>query len=269
MKYFFLLTIGLFLLISCGEEVEDNTPAFQAVKGNTFFKSFSNFAAINSDGSLIVRGARDEQEVIITVASLNQTNVILGKGAAQGNFATYTDEFGNVFSTNNGNGSGAVNLQLNNDETVSGTFNFMALTEDEAETIAFSRGVVFEVSFLEPLGEEAQNLNSFTARVNTIAFVPSEINTSLSDEVLEIRGVNGEDIMSLTMPSDIAPGIYQIAIDGMFTALFLSPEGVANATAGTLTIVSNNTTEQRIVGDFLFDTPNGFLVTDGEFDVSY
>ena len=208
----------------------------------------------------------------ILITSLNESTVTLGQGALPGNSATYTNEFGTIFSTNNDNGSGEVSLEVNG-SSVSGTFNFVAFTENETDTVTFSRGFIFGVPIFGELDEDDGPLpepDSFTARVNTVPFVPSEINTSVSSGVLAIAGTNDDDrTMSLTMPSDIAPGTYDITAGGMFTALFLTPDGVANATTGTLTIVSNNTTEQRVVGDFLFDTPNGFLITDGEFDVSY
>lgn len=273
MRHLLLLAIGVLLLTSCSQEIEDNTPAFQGVRDSIFFRGFSNSAVVNPNGSIAVRGANNLEEVRILVSAINQTNVVLGEGAAPGNSATYTNEFGTIFSTNNDSGSGEVSLQINGDNTVSGTFNFVALTENETDTVTFSRGFIFEVPFLGELNTDdgpTQEPDSFTARVNTVIYTPTEINSSVSSGVLQISANRGDGTaISLTMPENATPGTFDITADGLFTALYVDADGVNNASTGSLTIISNNTTERRITGDFVFDTAGGFLITDGGFSISY
>lgn len=271
MKQILLLAITTLLMASCSQEIERNDAAFQGVRDSIFFRGFNNSAVINPNGSIAVRGATENEDVRILVTTLNQSTVELGADALPGNSATYTNEFGTIFSTNNSNGSGEVSIEINGDNTVSGTFNFVALTENETDTVTFSRGFVFEVPIFGEFIDEgpAPEANSFTARINTVIYNPPQVTSSVSSGVLRLTGTDGDRAMSLTMPESVAPGTFDITTDGMFTGLYITTNGVSNATTGSLTIVSNNTTERRIVGDFIFDTADGFMITDGQFSISY
>lgn len=271
MKRLLLLPLVALLITSCSQEIQSNDAAFQGVKDSTLYRGLNNSAVINPNGSIAVRGATATESVRILVSTLNQTTVTLGADALPGDSASYTDEFGNVFNTNNGNASGQATIEINGDNTVSGTFNFVALTANSSDTVTFSRGFIFEVPILGELddGEPMAAQDSFTARINTVIYNPTVISSAVSSGVLIVSGNTSDRAMSISIPEDVAPGTYDITLDGTYTATYTTPAGVSNATTGSLTIVSNDIADRRIVGDFIFDTPDGFVITDGQFDVEY
>lgn len=271
MKKLFLLAITGLLLASCSQEIENNNAAFQGVRDTIFYNAFNNSAIINPNGSVAVRGATDGEEVRLLVSSLNQSTVTLGAGALPGNSATYTNEFGTIFSTNNDNGSGELSLMVNDEGTVSGTFNFVALTENETDTVTFSRGFVYRVPILGEFNSDGPGAveDSFTARVNTVIYNPTIINGALNSGQLVIAGNTANRSLALRLPENITPGTYDITLGGLYTGSYTEDDAVFDAVSGSLTIVTHNTTEQRITGAFVFDTPDGFMITDGEFAVSY
>lgn len=259
-------------MASCSQEIQFNDAAFQGVKDSILFRGSNNSAVVNPNGSIAVRGATATESVRILVSSLNQSSVVLGADALPGDTASYTDEFGNVFTTNNGNASGEASIEINGDNTVSGTFNFVALTANSSDTVTFSKGFIFEIPILGELDDGDPSTavaDEFTARINTIIYNPTVISSSVSSGILVVSGNTADRAMSIIMPEDVAPGTYDITIDGNYTATYTTPGGVSNATTGSLTIVSNDVADRRITGDFIFDTPDGFMVTDGQFSVDY
>ena len=286
MKYLFVLLVGSLLLSSCSE-IRDNSSAFQGLVDTEFFRGNNNAAVINSDGSIAVRGQNGSEEVQVVVSALDFTTVTvgLGEGAASGNVASYIDEDGTVFTTNSDRASGEVSLEVNEDNTVTGTLRFVALTENETDTITFSSGFIYTVPILNEFGDgslptQGQNQgdpgseeDSFTARVNGDVYVPTIIMPIASSGFLLINTSDGaSETMSISMPEDVEPGTYDITPGGLFTGIYgLPSEGeIFNAMEGTLIIDSNDTEERRVSGSFIFDTVGGeIIITDGEFSVSY
>ena len=283
MKYLIILLLGSLLLGSCNNDIRDNSSAFQGLVDTDFFRGNNNSAVINGDGSIAVRGQNGSGEVQVVVSGLDVTTVTagLGEGAASGNVASYIDEDGTVFTTNSDRASGEVSLEINDDNTVTGTLRFIALTENETDTITFSRGFIYTVPILNEFGDsnlpnqnqgdQEPEENSFTARVNGDVYVPTSIMPLASGAIL-ISTFNGADQgMSLSMPEDVEPGTYDITIGGIYSAFYtLPPDGVFNGMEGTLVIDSNDTVDRRVSGSFVFDTVGSeFMITDGEFSVSY
>lgn len=272
MKNLVLLAITVILMASCSQDIERDNPAFQGVRDSIFFQGSLNTAVLNPNGSIAVRGATQSEEVRILVSDIGLPEVVLGENALSGNTATYINEFGTLFSTNNSNATGRVSLQLNGDNTVTGTFNFVALTENETDTVTFSRGFIFEVpvSGVLDIGDgPTVEPDSFTARVNTVVFNPTVINGEENDGQIVISGNTIDRSIVVRMPETITPGTFDITVDGNVTAGFTTPDGEFEAITGSLTVITHNMTEQRISGDFIFNTMNGFMITDGQFDVSY
>jgi len=272
MKNLLLLAITLFLITSCSQEIERGEPAFQGVRDSIFFQGSLNSAVLNPNGSIAVRGATFDEEVRILVTNVDSPVVLLGENALSGNTATYINQFGTIFSTNNGNASGEVSLQLNNNNTVSGTYNFVALTENETDTVTFSRGFIFEVPITGILDTDqgpTMEPSSFTARVNTVVFNPTMISGVENDGEIVIAGSTLDRSITIRFPETITPGTFDITADSEVTAGFTTSDGDFEAVTGSLTIIAHNMTEQRISGDFIFNTINGFMITDGQFDISY
>lgn len=266
-----ILLLSLFVF-SCSNDIQDNSPALQAVVDSTLVRSADSRAVFNDDGSLLIQGNTDSQTINILINSLNQTQVELGGDNPNTNIASYTDEFGNVFSTASTSASGQVNYEINVDNTVSGTFNFTALRNGVQDTITLSRGFMFGIPILTELGDtpDMGTNDSFTARVNSVIFNPTIIATPESGNVLSVIGQTQQASIVLIFPTDIAAGTYDITLGGAVRASYLIPSSnmTLEAQSGTLTIVSNDTDANEVSGNFVFEA-DGFSITDGEFSVSY
>lgn len=271
MKPLLALSFLTLLICSCSNEIQDNSPALQGVVDSVLFRSADSRAVFNDNGSLLIQGNSDAQTLNILINSLNQTQIELGGANPNTNIASYTDEFGNVFSTASTNASGQINYQINGDNTVSGTFNFRALRNGLQDEITVSRGFMFGVPILTALGDTSGmgTNDSFTARVNSVIFNPTVIST-IEANLLTVSGQTQQASISVLFSPDTPAGTYDIAPGTDFRASYciLGTNTVLEAQSGTLTIVSNDTVANEVSAEFVFDV-EGFSITDGEFSVSY
>lgn len=269
MQRFLYLAFALIMLVSCSDDIQRNDQAFQTVIDSTLFRGINNSAVINNNGSIVVRGQNSLEQVDILISSLNQTTVTLGEGAQPGNIASYTSPTGQEFSTNNDSSSGEVSFDVSGD-MVSGTFNFVAFNASETDSRTFSQGFIFEVPILNALaGVDPNQTEFFTARINTVSYNPTIINGAVNNGIVVIAGNTTDRSMTIRVPADVVPGTYDITLDGPYQASYTTPAGVSLATEGSLTIITNDVTMDRITGDFIFNTPEGFIITDGGFEVNY
>ena len=275
MKRFLPILLMALLAFSCSNDIQDNSPALQAVLSvdstSVLFRSADSRAVFNDNGSLLIQGNSDIQTLNILVNSVNQTQIEFGGDNPNTDIASFTDEFGNVFSTASSNADGQMNYQINADNTVTGTFNFMALRNGAADTITLSQGFIFEVPILTALGEtpDVGTADTFTARVNSVIFNPTIIST-VQTNLLTVAGQTQQATISVLFPPDIAPGTYDITTNGDFQAsyMLIADDTLLQSNSGTLTIVSNDTDANEVSGNFVFEV-EGFSITDGEFSVSY
>ncbi|MFC4635482.1 DUF6252 family protein [Dokdonia ponticola] len=271
MKPLFALTFLALLICSCSSEIEDNSPALQGVVDSTLFRSADSRALFNDNGSLLIQGNSDAQTLNILINSLDQSQIELGGQNPNTDIASFTDEFGNVFSTASTDASGQINYEINSDNTISGTFNFTALSNGLQDEITVSQGFMFGIPILTALGDtpDMSTNDSFTARVNSVIFNPTIIST-VGANLLTVSGQTQQASISVLFPPDTPPGTYDIAPGTDFQAsyILLSSSTVLEAQSGTLTIVSNDTDANEVSAEFVFDV-DGFSITDGEFSVSY
>ncbi|MFT5891975.1 MAG: hypothetical protein ACI9Y7_002082 [Dokdonia sp.] len=271
MKRLLTLIFLTALICSCSSEIQDNSPALQGVVDSLLFRSADSRAVFNDNGSLVIQGNSDAQTLSILINSVNQSQVELGGDNPNTNIASFTDEFGNVFSTASTNASGQVNYQIDGDNTVSGTFNFTALRNGIQDTITLSQGFMFGVPILSVLGDtpDVGTNDTFTARVNTVIFNPTIIST-IGANLLTVSGQTQQASISVLFPPDTPAGTYDIApgTDFQGSYILLGTSTVLEAQSGTLTIVSNDTDADEVSGNFVFEV-EGFSITDGEFSVSY
>ena len=258
MKVLFLTFLSVMLFTSCST-IEDNSPALQGIKDSLLFRANDSRAIFNIDGSLVVAGERGLEAVNILVNNQSQSPVTLG-GANNTNIATYTDENGIEYST------------LNGDNSLSGEFNFTAYTESLQDSVFFYRGVAYQVPILSPLMNEPEVIvlqNNFTAKVNTITFTPTIINSSVSGNLITVVGQTSTTSLALNFPLNTMPGDYLLGTNPDLSAGYTVPNGVSNATSGELTIITNDAANELIVGTFSFQTDDGFDVTEGAFTINY
>ncbi len=129
MKKHFLFIVVLFSLISCQEDVHFNTPSFQGLKDNVFWRAVQTRATLASNGSLVIDAYAGYELITLKITSTTVQTYFLGTSAS--NSATYvlTDASGKVtFATGLGIGNGQVVVTEYDavNHTISGTFKFNA-----------------------------------------------------------------------------------------------------------------------------------------------
>ncbi len=110
--------------------------------------------------------------------------------------------------------------------------------------------------------------DSFTARVNTVSFNPTVIASAVSGGVLTISGSTSTQDITLRFPSNTGPGDYDFTDSGAITGVYRVSAASQVSNSGQLKIISNDTAERIIKGQFVFDT-GGFQITDGQFTINY
>lgn len=129
MKKHFLFIVVLFSFLSCQEDVHFNTPSFQGLKDNVFWRAVQTKATLASDGSLVIDAYAGYEQITLKITSTTVQAYFLGTSAS--NSATYvlTDASGKVtFSTGLGIGNGQIVVTEYDavNHTITGTFKFNA-----------------------------------------------------------------------------------------------------------------------------------------------
>jgi hypothetical protein len=94
-KLISLLAVAI-LLSSCEQDIQTNTPAFQAKKNDVFWRSNNAKVSIDVDGRMIISAYNQNETVTLKTASTVPGVYVLGTNN-QDNFATYTNNI-NGFS---------------------------------------------------------------------------------------------------------------------------------------------------------------------------
>jgi len=153
MKKYIYLLISVFVLASCTEDVKFNTPAFQGLKDNVFWRSQNYTAYTTMDGDLFIEGGLGAEKVSLKLPSTAPQTYILGVNevatASYSNiFPSETPQF--TTGTNLGNGQVVItNFDFEN-KTISGTFKFTAVNsegDNEKPEIQFTEGVFYKVPY--------------------------------------------------------------------------------------------------------------------------
>ena len=156
MKRLTTLFIIALTLISCGNEVEFNSPAVQGHYNGEIWRATSYAADIDFGGFLIQGTNYSETIQLVTVDDLAGT---YNFGGDSPNVAIFKDADGIVYSTANNPdlnlslypAEGQVIIQnINNTtpKTMTGTFWFYAYSSDGLNTVNFNEGVFYKVPLL-------------------------------------------------------------------------------------------------------------------------
>ncbi|WP_452229620.1 DUF6252 family protein [Lacinutrix sp. MEBiC02404] len=152
MKKIFLFVISALFMVSCGEELESNTPALQGKKDGTLWKADYYSAEINSSGQLIINGGRGSEIVTLKIGAAVGTYV-LGEGSASE--AVFTSIQDVMHSTNNepdeiiqiypADGEIVITDYADSGNKVSGTFWFNAFSDSGLNKVNYSQGVFYQI----------------------------------------------------------------------------------------------------------------------------
>ncbi|KOP38664.1 hypothetical protein DBB36_09590 [Flavobacterium sp. WLB] len=152
MKKYFYFLFFLVLLTSCTEDIKFNNPAFQTLKNNVFWRAQTYKAYFGANGTVVIEGSLGYENVILQTASSAEQTFILGvnetsKASYENTLPAELSSFST--GTNIGNGQIVITEYDTDTNTISGTFKFTAINEDESDTenpkINFTEGVFYKV----------------------------------------------------------------------------------------------------------------------------
>ncbi|MDT0294101.1 DUF6252 family protein [Mesonia ostreae] len=145
-NYLLLVLLSLFAM-SCGDDIETNSPSIQGEVDDIFFRSNSSSATVNEDGSVTLIGESASEIVTLKISDYEVGTYNIQGNAA--NEATYEDYNGVLYLTGE-NGEGKIEVTRINNGTLSGEFYFNALKNGVGDTINFSKGSFFYVPVANP-----------------------------------------------------------------------------------------------------------------------
>lgn len=262
-----LLSLLVFALFSC-EDLEDNNAIIQGSANDVFLKGGA-VATRFDDGSIVISGSTDSEELNITLSGSAIGSYNFGQGSSNG--AVFVDASGETYSTATilGDGEAIISESNPTDGIISGTFRFNAHTFALQDTLNFQRGVFFKVPVIG--GEGGADDPGFPvgmlATVNGALF---EAVTLMGDNVLgfiEISGTEGGQNIFLKIPNTYGPGDFDLG-SGDFEATYTLDGAAATATSGTLTILRNDVGSGEFRARFSI-SGDGFEITDGAVGVIY
>lgn len=147
MKKIFLIALLSLFVISCGDDIETNTPSIQGEVEDIFFRSGSSTATLNEDGSVTLTGSSSDEVVTLTASAYEEG--IYSFGGSVTNEATFEDFNGVLYLTGE-NGDGEIEITRIEGGRLSGEFYFNALENGVGDTINFSKGSFFDVPLTNP-----------------------------------------------------------------------------------------------------------------------
>lgn len=147
MKKIFLIALLSLFVISCGDDIETNTPSIQGEVEDIFFRSGSSTATLNEDGSVTLTGSSSDEVVTLTASAYEEGIYSFGGGVI--NEATFEDFNGVLYLTGE-NGDGEIEITRIEGGRLSGEFYFNALENGVGDTINFSKGSFFDVPLTNP-----------------------------------------------------------------------------------------------------------------------
>ncbi len=151
MKKIFLLGFLFLCLISCQQDIQTNSPSFQGLKNNNFWRATNSKAQIK-EGVLLVKGFLKNEELTLSTNLTDIGSYPLGKAAKSTAIFEIIDELNiETFTTNSEKGNGFITITEydNVNHTISGTFKFNAstgsTTANQENLVNFQQGVFYKV----------------------------------------------------------------------------------------------------------------------------
>jgi len=212
-----LFILFLSLVISCNN-VESNSPALQADINNVLFKA--NFVGGDyfTDGNYFILQGKADDEIVTLRAKYPPANVLLEFGGESENFATFESANGIIYSTILDGGSGSMIINNNNtlNKTVTGDFNFTAVSIAQ-DTIRVSGGIFFKAPYGNAI-DELPSAGVFYADVDGNPFVSINVFANDSGSSIIIQGIVNSKKIKITIPNNVEVGTYDLPTNG-FSAL--------------------------------------------------
>jgi len=153
MKKIISVVILALFFISCEEDVVLNSPSIQGKLDNVFWRAIDSEALLDENGGLTITGFGRKQKMILHTSSKNKGIYVLGNSTTRyANFESDIDGTLLVYHTGKdigGDGQIEITEFDSNKETVSGTFRFNAINDENnplgGEILNFNQGVFYKI----------------------------------------------------------------------------------------------------------------------------
>lgn len=279
------ITIFAIILISCGggnNSGPDSSPVMFGLVNSTNWRS-ANPRAVLTETSLKVYGtSANGQTIILNINSGEVGEFVVSE--YNGNYAEFIPNMSagaTRYSTlNSENGSGLLRVSSIDEEakTVSGTFSFKAYRTTDNTFRTVSDGSFSNVPYqFFSVSDTSSFQNIFLFRESDYNWTTETITAERNDTALFIIGecsrTEAWQSITLWMSPTISAGVHYITPTGPVYAKFQQGFYEYPAVNGSVTIISNSSTEKKIKGTFFFnylDNNNQTQsITDGQFEVLY
>jgi hypothetical protein len=263
MRYIFFFLVAV-LLSNCSDTIEDSNQTIQGEYNNIFFRSEASSAHIDENGYLIIEGSSTETVRL----QVENPEVGVYEILDSNNNEAFFGLDSQLFITEGENTGGRIEIEDISDNSVTGNFFFDARLNGVGERLNFDKGVFFGVPFEDPNSDEDDDdtvNENFQALVDGADFNADVTQTTISNNILNISGIQSDVIIGITLPTDLDQGDYDITADGDQNATYTQGDNAESAVDGTLTI--DVLDDNQITGSFSFTTENGIEITEGQFEL--
>lgn len=263
-KLFCLIIVIVTVFASC-ENVEDNNATIQATIDSVFFKSF-DARGNREDGTVILQGLTNDEVITLYIAGFSNSRFELG--GDNPSYATFEDQFGNIYSTDPF-GSGFIEVTNRNigNASISGEFAFQAVLPG-IDTLFVEKGFFYEVPYGGTVDStNPVNAGSFSAEVDNTSFLPVVVTATSSGNSILIAGTTSNSSILIRVPVEVENGNYSLPQEG-FRGTYTINATPQESNLGNISIISHDTAEKKIRGTFSFQTEN-YSITNGQFNVTY
>ncbi|MDD3740105.1 MAG: DUF6252 family protein [Bacteroidales bacterium] len=282
-----ILIIGVFgfLLLSCGgggASGPDSSPVMFGLVNSTNWRS-ANPRAVLTETSLKVYGtSANGQTIILNINSGEVGEFVVSE--FNGNYAEFIPNMSagaTRYSTSNSeNGQGLIRISSIDEEsrTVSGSFSFKAYRASDNTFKTVTDGNFSNVPYQFYSVTDTSSFQSiFVFRESDYNWTTETITAERNDTAILIIGecsrTEAWQSVTLWMSPTISAGVHYITPSGPVYAKFQQGFYEYPAVNGSITIISNNTTEKKIKGTFFFNYLDNDSqtqsITDGQFEVLY
>ncbi len=291
-----LVLFGGWLISSCKKET--SIEKGNSVTGN-FVAQIDGVhwaAAFNAQQATLIQGminitgiSSDNQEISMTIAdSVAGTYTLNQQSASLAAYADIDSSDIYAFTTNQGTDTtqagGVVTISEIDPigKTMTGTFSFKVYRDIDGRQKTITAGVFNKLPYTTSLPSGSSG-DTLKATIDGTAWTGKSIEASINAGELSIVGSSsdGSQSIGLLVPSTATAGTYPLdgsnpTYIGVYTIVAGGTASGLVSTAGSVTILENNTTSSRIRGSFVFTAkdPTGassasHAITSGVFSVYY
>ncbi|WP_417866801.1 DUF6252 family protein [Xanthomarina gelatinilytica] len=223
MKKLFVLAIAILAMVSCGDEVEFNSPAMQGKKDGTTWKAVSYRAYIDENGKSIITGHNNYETINLQVSSFSVGTYLLGE--SNSNIATLIGSNLEEYSTNNLPDQdielyppdGIIEItefnQVNN--SISGKFWFNAYSASGTQTVNFSQGIFYNIPIPFSPGPGLMSCDEAVAATEDAQLV-YETTSTTDSQYSTVCNTYKNALMDQQVACGDDTGILQGIIDGLY-----------------------------------------------------